>query len=88
MDDRWELRNRVRKLRRDAEWSQAQLAARLGVSRQTVYAIEKGKIHPSVKLALQIAALFELPLEQVFRLERQAGAAPSAGEDDRSIFFW
>ncbi len=59
---------KVRELRSDAGWSQAELAERLGVSRQTVNAIETGRYEPSLSLALRVAKLFGRPVEQVFAL--------------------
>ncbi|HEY2016365.1 MAG TPA: helix-turn-helix transcriptional regulator [Bryobacteraceae bacterium] len=53
------MKNRLRVLRAEREWSQAELAARLGVSRQTVNAIETGKYDPSLPLAFQISELFQ-----------------------------
>ncbi len=61
-----EITNRLRMLRSDQSWSQAELARRLGVSRQTVNALERGKYHPSLPLAFKIARLFERPIEDVF----------------------
>ena len=61
-----EMTNRLRVLRSDQSWSQAELARRLGVSRQTVNALERGKYHPSLPLAFKIARLFERPIEDVF----------------------
>jgi putative transcriptional regulator len=58
--------NRVRELRSDHAWSQADLAERLDVSRQTVNAIETGKYDPSLPLAFRIAHLFRAPLETIF----------------------
>ena len=60
------MTNLVRELRTEAQWSQGELAARLGVSRQTVHAIETGKYDPSLPLAFRIAALFERSIEDVF----------------------
>jgi putative transcriptional regulator len=60
------VRNRLRVLRAEREWSQADLADRLGVSRQTVNAIETGKYDPSLPLAFKIAAIFGLPIEAIF----------------------
>ncbi len=65
-DGRPEMTNRLRVLRSDQSWSQAELARRLGVSRQTVNALERGKYHPSLPLAFKIARLFERPIEDVF----------------------
>lgn len=60
------MKNRLRVLRAEREWSQAELAARLHVSRQTVNAIETGKYDPSLPLAFSIARLFKQPIEAVF----------------------
>lgn len=60
------VRNRLRVLRAERGWSQGGLAARLGVSRQTVNAIETGKYDPSLPLAFRIAATFALPIESIF----------------------
>lgn len=58
--------NRVRSLRRDRRWTQAELGEALGVSRQTIIAIENGKYDPSLRLAFAIAAVFELRVDEVF----------------------
>lgn len=60
------MKNRLRVLRAEREWSQADLADRLGVSRQTVNAIETGKYDPSLPLAFKIGRVFELAIEEVF----------------------
>lgn len=60
------MNNRLRVLRAERRWSQAELAERLGVSRQTVNAIETGKYDPSLPLAFAIAKQFELRIEEVF----------------------
>lgn len=60
------MRNRLRVLRAERGWSQAEVAQRLSVSRQTVNAIENGKYDPSLPLAFGIARLFELQIEDVF----------------------
>lgn len=60
------MRNRLRVLRAEREWSQQDLAGRLGVSRQSVNAIETGKYDPSLPLAFKIADLFALPIEDIF----------------------
>ncbi|TRW16925.1 helix-turn-helix transcriptional regulator [Glacieibacterium frigidum] len=60
------MNNRLRVLRAERGWSQADLAARLDVSRQSVNAIETGKYDPSLPLAFRIAALFEAPIEAIF----------------------
>jgi len=63
------MKNRLKVLRAERDWSQAELARRLGVSRQTVNAIETGKYDPSLPLAFRIAHLFELPIEAIFEAE-------------------
>ena len=60
------MKNRLRVLRAEREWSQAELARRLCVSRQTINAVEKGKYDPSLPLAFKIARLFERSIEEVF----------------------
>ena len=60
------MKNRLRELRAARRWSQADLAERIGVSRQAVNALETDKHDPSLGLAFRIAALFELPVEQIF----------------------
>ena len=60
------MTNRLRVLRAERGWSQADLAGRLEVSRQTVNAIETGKYDPSLPLAFAIARLFAQPIEQIF----------------------
>lgn len=60
------MKNRLRVLRAERDWSQADLAERLGVSRQTINAIETEKYDPSLPLAFAIARLFELRIEDVF----------------------
>jgi putative transcriptional regulator len=60
------MNNRLRELRAEREWSQAALAERLGVSRQTVNAIETGKYDPGLPLAFKIARLFDRQIEDVF----------------------
>ena len=63
------LKNRLRVLRAERDWSQADLAERLGVSRQTVNAIETGGNNPSLPLAFKIAKLFEALIEEIFHPE-------------------
>ncbi len=60
------MKNRLKVLRAERDWSQAALAEHLDVSRQTVNAIEKGKYDPSLSLAFKVAALFEQSIEQIF----------------------
>ena len=63
------MKNRLKVLRADRDWTQADLADRLHVTRQTINAIEKGKYDPSLRLAFKIAVLFELPIEEIFSPE-------------------
>lgn len=60
------MKNRLRELREQHGWSQAALADRLGVSRQTVNALETGRYDPSLPLAFRIAHLFGHPIEEIF----------------------
>lgn len=65
------VRNTIRELRsRQSDMTQQELADRIGVTRQTVNAIELGKYSPSLEVAFQIASVFKVPLEQVFQYER------------------
>jgi len=61
-----DMNNRLRVLRAERGWSQAELGGRLGVSRQAVNAIETGKYDPSLPLAFKLARLFDMPIEQIF----------------------
>ncbi len=60
------MKNRLKVLRAERDWTQADLAGALDVSRQTINAIETGKYDPSLPLAFRIAELFETPIEQIF----------------------
>lgn len=60
------MRNRLKVLRAENDWSQARLAQELNVSRQTVNAIETGKFDPSLPLAFRAARLFARPIEDIF----------------------
>jgi putative transcriptional regulator len=60
------MNNRLKVLRAERDWSQADLAERLGVSRQTVNALETGRYDPSLPLAFKIARVFEQPIEAIF----------------------
>ena len=60
------MNNRLKVLRAERNWSQADLAEKLSVSRQSVNAIETGKYDPSLPLAFKIARIFELPIEAIF----------------------
>lgn len=67
------MKNRLKVLRAERNWSQAELAEALDVSRQTVNTIENGKYDPSLPLAFKMAKLFELSIEEIF--------FPEDGED-------
>ena len=71
--------NRVRSLRRDRRWTQAELGEALGVSRQTIIAIENGKYDPSLRLAFAIAAVFELRVDEVFNPDGDSAAGAAEG---------
>lgn len=60
------MNNRLKELRAERDWSQETLAEKLGVSRQTVIAIERGKYDPSLPLAFKISAVFGLRIEEIF----------------------
>ena len=60
------MNNRLKVLRAERDWSQEELAQKVGVSRQTINAIERGKYDPSLPLAFKIAQLFALPIEEIF----------------------
>lgn len=63
------MKSRLPELRTERGWSQAELAERLGVSRQTVNAIETGRYDPSLAHAFALARLFKLPVEQIFKAD-------------------
>jgi putative transcriptional regulator len=73
------MKNRLKVLRAGRDWTQAQLAEALDVSRQTVNAIETGKFDPSLPLAFRAARLFGLPIEEIFhdRTLDQDGHSPA-----------
>ncbi len=60
------MKNRLKVLRAERDWTQGDLAERLEISRQSVNAIETGKYDPSLPLAFKIADLFNMPIEQIF----------------------
>ncbi len=60
------MKNRLKVLRAERDWSQATLAEKLDCSRQTINSIEKGKYDPSLTLAFKMAKLFEMPIEDIF----------------------
>jgi putative transcriptional regulator len=65
------VKNRLTDLRAERSWTQADLAKRAGVSRQTINAIETGKFDPSLPLAFRLASLFELKIEEIFIDDRR-----------------
>ncbi|MEM0987076.1 MAG: helix-turn-helix transcriptional regulator [Pseudomonadota bacterium] len=70
------MKNHLRRLRAEQGWSQAALADKLGVSRQSINAIETGRYDPSLPLAFAIARIFNAPIETIFIDER--GEVPSS----------
>ncbi|MCL4257106.1 MAG: helix-turn-helix transcriptional regulator [Anaerolineales bacterium] len=66
------MKNRLKVLRAERNWSQAELADRAKVSRQTINAIETGKYNPSLDLAFALAALFDLKIEDIFSPEAES----------------
>jgi putative transcriptional regulator len=68
------MKNRLRVLRAERDWSQGDLAKRLGVSRQTVNALETGKYDPSLPLAFKIAQVFGGRIEDIFEPDEHASA--------------
>ena len=71
------MKNRLKVLRAEKNWSQADLAGQLEVSRQSVNAIETGKFDPSLPLAFKLARLFGLPIEEIFTDEEKASESAS-----------
>jgi putative transcriptional regulator len=65
------MKNRMRVLRAEKDWTQAQLAAAIGVSRQAIIAVENGKYEPALPLAFKIARAFEMNIEDVFIWESE-----------------
>jgi putative transcriptional regulator len=65
------VRNRIRKLRAERGWTQAQLADAVGVSRQSINSIECNRYVPSLPLALSFARVFGLPTDEIFTLEKR-----------------
>ena len=72
------MRNCIKVLRAEKNWSQADLANRVGVSRNSIVSIENGRFDPSLPLAFDIAEVFGLTIEEIFTRERKAQAAPSS----------
>lgn len=65
------VKNRVRELRTARDWTQEYLADAVGVSRQSINSIERGRYIPSLPLALQLARVLRCPVEQIFSLEKE-----------------
>lgn len=63
------MKNKLRELRTERNWSQEQLGARVGVSRQAIIAIETGKYDPSLPLAFKLAQVFKLSIEDIFNAD-------------------
>ena len=86
------LRNRVKELRSRLNLRQADLAQETGVTRQTILAIEKGRLNPSITLSLRVARVLREPVDYVFHLERVAETLPqepvgaSASNDPPAVF--
>ncbi|ABV38966.1 transcriptional regulator protein-like protein [Shewanella sediminis HAW-EB3] len=72
------MKNRLKVLRAERNWTQADLAEKLDVSRQTINAIEKGKYDPSLPLAFKVARLFEASIETIFDDEVEVDSEPSS----------
>jgi putative transcriptional regulator len=66
-----DVKNKLRVLRAERQWSQGELSQRLGVSRQAINAIETEKHDPSLDLAFRMALLFEMRIEEIFEFERK-----------------
>jgi putative transcriptional regulator len=66
------MRNRLKVLRAERDWTQADLAKRVGVSRQTIVSIEKEKFDPALPLAFRLAEVFDQPLESIFQPNHHA----------------
>ena len=75
------MKNRLKVLRAEKDWTQAELASALEVSRQTINAIENGKFDPSLPLAFKIARLFGLSIENIFSDEAAASADAALGRN-------
>jgi putative transcriptional regulator len=67
------MKNRIAELRAQRAWTQADLARRVGVSRQSINAIETGKFDPSLPVAFRLAALFDLAIQDIFTYDQPHG---------------
>lgn len=68
------MENRLRELRESANLTQEDIAIRVGVSRQTIISLEKGKYNPSISLAFKLARIFGLPVEKIFIYQEESEA--------------
>jgi len=68
------MKNRLKVLRAERDWSQAELGKHVGVSRQAINAIERGKVHPSLPLAFKLSDLFGLSIEEIFIRDQDKSA--------------
>ncbi len=68
-----EVLNHLRRIRRRADLTQEEVAERVGVSRQTIISIERGRYNPSIGLALSLARAFDVPVEELFELHGGGG---------------
>lgn len=81
-----EIENRLKELRRERQLSQEDLAGALGISRQSVIALEQGRFLPSLPLAISMCRFFDLAFEEIFQIEREIGEEiDRAFEEDNSI---
>jgi putative transcriptional regulator len=78
------MKNRLRVLRAERDWTQAGLAERLSVSRQTVNAVETEKYEPSLSLAFKIARLFSMRIEEIFEADGTNGSEEADGSIHKS----
>ncbi len=76
------MKNRLKVERAERNWSQQDIAERLGVSRQTVNAIETGKYDPSLPLAFRISRLLGKPIEAIFTFDEQIAIDRNGGDQD------
>jgi putative transcriptional regulator len=79
------MKNILPELRSQHGWTQGDLAARLSVSRQTVNAVETGRYEPSLSLAFAIGALFALPIESIFQVQRETHKFAATGPDSEPV---
>jgi len=73
------MKNRLKVLRAEQDWTQEDLANRVGASRQTINSIETGKYDPSLPLAFKLARLFGRPIEEIFEADK--GGTPQGGNE-------